>query len=94
MSMDQENRVAEPAAVGDHDCQPTLERSRVGDVAGFDRPLDAAGVGEGADGIGRRQPRHQPVELGRLEPFFFPVILRCPRLRGPSQVGCSRLAHL
>ena len=35
---------------------------RILDVAGLDRPLDAAGIRECADRIGRRQPRHQPVE--------------------------------
>ena len=39
-------------------------RSVVGvrDVAGLDRPFDPARIGERADRIGRRQPRHQPVE--------------------------------
>ena len=42
-------------------------RSVVGirDVAGLDRPFDAARIGERADRIGRRQPRHQPIERAR-----------------------------
>ena len=74
-----------PPPVADHDREPALERRGIGDVAGLDRPFDAAGIGEGADRIGRRQPGHQPVEraLGslRVAPESLPHVGL--RLRGP-----------
>ena len=40
---------------------------RVADVAGLDRPFEAARIREGADRIGRRQPRHQAIERAPSE---------------------------
>ena len=42
------------------------QRPGVGDVAGLDRPFNPARNRRSADRIGRRQPRHQAIERGRL----------------------------
>ena len=40
------------------------QRRGTRDIAGLDRPFDAARIGKSADRIGRRKPDHQPVERG------------------------------
>ena len=59
----EDHGVAEHAAVADHGREPAAQRVGIADIAGLDRPFDAAGIGERADRIGRRQPGHQPIEL-------------------------------
>jgi hypothetical protein len=74
MRVREKDGVAISAALANHDGKPASQRCCIGDVAGFDRPLDAARIGERTDGIGRRQPRHQPPEGGGIEPFGSPVV--------------------
>ena len=68
--MNEEHRVAKSAALADHHREPAPEARRIRDIAGLDRPFDAARIGERADRIGRRQPRHQPVERRRRVPMM------------------------
>src|SRR5262249_3679321 len=67
MCVREDRGVAEHAALRDDDREPSLERGRIRDVARLDRPLDAAGVGEGADGERRREPGHQAIEGRRVD---------------------------
>ena len=67
MRVRKQHGVAEAAALGEHHGQPGAQRLGVADVARLHRPLDAAGIGEGADRIGRRQPGHQAIEGGRCD---------------------------
>ena len=60
----EEHRVAETAAFAEHHREPAPQRLGILDVAGLDRPLDAARIGKGADRIGRRQPGHEAIERG------------------------------
>ena len=89
VGVDEEHRVAEAAALADHHREPALQRRGIGDVAGLHRPFDAARIGECADRIGRRQPRHQPIERGASRPA--PARLRDAGLRGRSgRDSCRR----
>jgi hypothetical protein len=69
MGMGEQRRIAEHAALPDHGGEPGAQRLRRSDIAGLDRPFDAARIGERADRIGRRHPGHQPVERGSCEVF-------------------------
>ena len=96
--VNEEHRVAKSAALADHHREPAPERGRIGDVAGLHRPFDAAGIGECADRIRRRQPGHQPVEGGRIHVtgarrliFRDPALGAAPQDEGTSCSGRFRL---
>ena len=84
MGVHEEHGVAEAAALPDHDGKPAPQAVGVLDVARLDRPFDPARIGERADRIGRRQPRHQAIERGGAwfmqAPWSFPcmVLVRWP----------------
>ena len=84
--MNKEHGVAETAAFAEHHRKPLPQRLGILDIAGLDRPLDAAGIGKRANRIGRRQPRHETIQRGasvrsfprkresrRLLPFLVPA---------------------
>ena len=89
--MNEEDGVAKAAAFAEHHREPLPQRLGVLDVAGLDRPFDAAGIGKGADRIGRRQPGHEAIERGGLVRSFprkresgrLPVL--GPRFRGDER---------
>lgn len=62
--MRQKDRIADTGTVHQRRPQPLPQRCRIGDVAGFHRPFDAARIRECPDRKGRREPCHQPVERG------------------------------
>ena len=64
MRMREQDGVAEAAALADDHREPGRKRTGVGDVAGLDRPLEPARIGECAHRIRRREPSHQPIERG------------------------------
>ena len=72
---------------------PSQARKRLGvlDVAGLHRPFDAAGIGEGADRIGRRQPGHQAVEGAARSAAPFPASM--PARRRESSILASAVLH-
>ena len=64
--MRQKDRIANSGTIHQHRRQPLPQRRRIGDIAGFYRPFDAAGIGECTDRKGWREPSHQPIERSRL----------------------------
>ena len=61
------------AAIAHHHLKPCPQRLGVLDVAGFDRPFDAARIGESADRIGRRQPGHQAIKRRGVQRIIRPA---------------------
>ena len=56
MGMDEKTRIAKAAAFAEHHGEPSPQRSGILDVAGFDRPFEAARVRKSADRVGGRKP--------------------------------------
>jgi hypothetical protein len=52
----EQDRIAAAGAMGDDIRDPGRERSRIGDVAGLDRPLESVGIAVGTDRVAGREP--------------------------------------